>query len=104
MFWWVPQKNQADGRQAVLKEEVKKVERELASDMYSNTDDKYNDMMIQLRVGIVTCLIVVRGIKRAYMLGMHWAWQRRGAKCTNLAPKKDQESKEGTFHMNVCDN
>ncbi|XP_071786283.1 DNA repair protein RAD50-like [Asterias amurensis] len=43
------EKNQADGRQAVLKEEVKKAERELSSDMYSNADDKYNDMMIKLR-------------------------------------------------------
>ncbi|XP_022086826.1 DNA repair protein RAD50-like [Acanthaster planci] len=43
------EKNQADGRQVVLKEEVKKVEKELASDMYNNADDKYNDMMIQLR-------------------------------------------------------
>ena len=33
-----------------MKEEVKKAERELSSDMYSNADDKYNDMMIKLRV------------------------------------------------------
>ena len=46
------QKNHAEGRQVILYEDVKKLEKELKGDMYKDADTKYQDMMIKLRVSV----------------------------------------------------
>ncbi|KAJ8028558.1 DNA repair protein RAD50 [Holothuria leucospilota] len=48
------ERNQADGRQSVLKEEVKKIETELNSEKYRTAEEKFTDVMIKLKTLEVT--------------------------------------------------
>lgn len=47
------EKNQAGGRESILKEEVRKVEAEVNSEKYRTAKDKFNNVMIKLKVNSV---------------------------------------------------
>ena len=55
------QKNHAEGRQVILYEDVKKLEKELKEDSYKDADTKYQNMMIKLRVSIGNVMLRTLG-------------------------------------------